>query len=69
MKRCLTSAPTLAGLPVSGALLSATKPGLVVSDTVKGVLKPGSSKPGKAARASIDSNWVQLYQLPATLMR
>ena len=30
----------------SGALLTATKPGCVVTETVNGVLKPGSSKPG-----------------------
>ena len=54
---------------VSGALLTAICPGLVRRVTVNGTLKPGSSKPGKAARASIDSNWVQLYQSSPTLTR
>ena len=52
---------------VCGALLTAIRPGGVRKVTVKGVLKPGSSNPGKAARASIDWNWLQLYQSLADL--
>ena len=52
-----------------GALLIAIWPGLVRKVTLNGTLKPGSSKPGNAARASIDWNWVQLYQSSPTLTR
>ena len=53
----------------SGALLTAVCPVGVRKVTAKGVLKPGSSKQGKAERASIDSNWLQPYQSGPTLTR
>jgi hypothetical protein len=50
-------------------LLIALSPGGVRKVTEKEVLNEGWSKPGKAARASIDSNCVQLYQSSPTLTR
>src|SRR5690348_4445107 len=51
--------PLPAGLsPASAAFATALSASGIVSDSVSGALKPGSSKHGKASRALIGSIWV-----------
>ena len=44
--------------PVSAVLDTASRPSSTISVVAKVALSAGSSKQGKARRASVDSNWV-----------